>query len=43
MKGEKEKDSYTFKLNFYFWGLQLFCDVEYFPEPVQGGTIKLSP
>ena len=29
------KDKDTFRLKFYFWGLQLFCAVERFPEPVE--------
>ena len=32
---EKEKVKDTFRLNFYFGGLQPFCGVKYFPEPVE--------
>ena len=33
--GRKAKRSDTFKLNFYFRGLRLFCRVQCFPEPVE--------
>ena len=35
VKDGKGKDRYTFKLNFYFRDLRLFCAVECFPEPVE--------
>ena len=35
LKTERKKDRDTFKLNFYFRGLRLFCGVERFPEPVE--------
>ena len=35
MNNRNERDRDTFKLNFYFQGLQLFCGDEHFVEQVE--------
>ena len=35
MNDRKERDADTFHLNFYFWGLRLFCGKRCLSEPVE--------